>query len=266
MAIVGDALDFENLGRYLFAARTRRGLTLRQLAARSGLAPASITRIEHAQRHPTLSQLASLAQALKVPIQWFSNGSNWPGVELPDLALELQALGIADLIVAGERVPGAFRPPEQVVVLAVSGNEPEPRVIEAIPAVLAWHRWNIHLLRAYALSDAKRTLYRLAWLADIALTIDKHYRFPRGCPGRQRLARFLNRVKPPDRGKDRKRSPELDGLGRPSAGESPHPVWKRWGINYGADLKIFRDRAEYLKTLLEKQGRLPPDVERAIHE
>ena len=73
------------------------------------------------------ADLLRLAQALQVPLQWFLTGSGKPGRELPDLALELFNLGVLDLWVGDATVPGAFRPPEQLVALAVSGSRPEAR-------------------------------------------------------------------------------------------------------------------------------------------
>ena len=227
----------------------RRGLTQQQLAALSGIDQASINRIERSQRWPTLAQLSRLAKNLQVSFQWLMSGTHWPGSELRDLAIELQHWGIVDLWVPDARVPGAFRPREEVVALALSGNEPDPRIVEALPAVLAWNQWNVRLLRAYSETYEKRTLYRLAWLADVALTIDKHFGFPRGCPAGIQLARFINGIKP---FKDRERSkarPQLDALGRPAGDGRLHPVWKRWRINYAADLDTFRNRAAHLTTL-----------------
>src|SRR5439155_9241353 len=167
--------ELEYLGQHLQIARKSARLTQRQLALRTGIDTATINRIERSQRRPTLDQLLRLAKVLQISLQWFFSASNWPGAELQDITIELQSLGIADLLVPGVRVPGAFRPREEIVALALSGNEPEPRVLEAIPAVLAWNRWNPHLLRAYGRTYEKRTLYRIAWMADITLTIDKHF-------------------------------------------------------------------------------------------
>jgi hypothetical protein len=192
---------------------------------------------------PTLPQLTQFARALDVSVQWFMNGSNRPGLELQDVALELQDLGVADLLVEGARVPGAFRPPEQVIALAVSGNEPEPRIVEAMPAVLAWNRWNLWLLRAYCATYDERAIGRIAWLADIMLTIDRNQGFPGGCVARKEVARLVRSTKPPE---------TPDSLGRSCDGSGPlPPISKRWNIAYPASLAVFRKRAEHLKTLVE---------------
>jgi len=246
------AADFEQLGKHLFLARKRACLTQRQLALRTGIGTATINRIERSLRRPTLSQLICLAKVLQVSLQWFLSGSNWPGDDLPDIALELQNLGIVDLVITGIKVPGAFRPREEVVARAVSGKEPEPRIIEAIPAVLAWNRWNVRLLRAFSHTYGKPVLYRIAWLADVTLAIDKHFGFPLKCPGRESLARFLTLIKPP--GTAVRESPGgQDSLGRPTTNDRLLPIWRRWNISYAADLTVFRERAEHLKTLLDRE-------------
>ena len=79
-------------------------------------------------------------------------GTLRPGNELNALAPELHVLGVVDLLFARGAVPGAFRAPEATVALALSGNSPDPRIVEAIPAVLAWNPWNAYLLDAYGRS------------------------------------------------------------------------------------------------------------------
>jgi hypothetical protein len=49
--------------------------------------------------------------------------------------------GLVDLWVNDPVVPWAFRQPEEVVALAVAGESPA-RILKAIPALLAWHRWS----------------------------------------------------------------------------------------------------------------------------
>src|SRR5690242_4341937 len=183
-----DSHLFGELGQYLEAARTARRLSQQQLAARSGLDQAHVSRFERGERSPTIAQLARLAEVLQVSLQWFCNGSNRPGVEWRDLAVELRQLGIVDLWVDKQRVPGAFRPPEQVLALVLSGEQPDPRVVEAIPAVFAWNPWNPRLLEAYGYTYDARAAHRMAWLADIAWTLHKHEGFPGGCLAHGQLA------------------------------------------------------------------------------
>ena len=165
------------------------------------------------------------------------------------MALELRSLGITDLWVKDAVVPGAFRRAEELIALAVGGEGPDPRIVEAIPAVLAWNEIDPNLLRAYGLAARPRTTRRLAWLADIALAIDRRGGFPGGCRKRP-LERFARIIPAAAAGPD-----AWDSLGRPMAKRPTSPVWKRWRINYDADLDRFEQRARHL----DEQRRRPGD-------
>ncbi|MEK6721302.1 MAG: XRE family transcriptional regulator [Chloroflexota bacterium] len=54
--------------------RRRLGLTLQEVAARSGLSLGMISKVENAQTSPSLRTLARLSQALEVPITTFFRG------------------------------------------------------------------------------------------------------------------------------------------------------------------------------------------------
>jgi hypothetical protein len=156
-------------------------------------------------------------------------------------------------LVADSAVPGAARRPEEVIALAVSGRSPDPRVVEAIPALLSWNRISPGLLRAHG--RAKKTTYRLAWLADVALTIDRQKGFPGGCR-REPLERLLKAIGlPPE-------SVAWDDLGRPEEGLPRSPVWRRWKISYGAKVEDFHRRAQRLASFpgatKDLQGRPDP--------
>jgi len=173
-------------------------------------------------------------------------GADRPGTELRNIAIELRHLGIIDLWVKDAAVPGAFRRPEELVVLVVAPAEPEPRILEAVPALLAWNEVDPILLRAYGLANGRRTARRLAWLADIALTIDKRRGFPGGCR-KEPLIRFTRIIRFPSSVRD-----PWDGLGHPMAMLPKSPVWKRWRINYDANLDEFEERAQLLDELRNK--------------
>jgi hypothetical protein len=203
---------------------------------------------------PTLPQLIRLARALAVPLQWFLSGATVPDEEEPAIALELQRLGVVDLLVPDAAVPGAFRPTEQVIALAVRGNQPNPRIIEAIPAVLAWNRWSGSMLRGYsARSRDLRVGVRLAWLADVALTIHRNDGFPGGCPQRMELEVYVRWWS-----RHPTQPARADDLGRPAEGDALPPVWKRWKITYDAPLSAFAERAQRLQSLRER--RRPPGL------
>lgn len=233
--------DFTDLGRHVAVARKDRGWTQKTLAEHCGMPQSDIAKIELRERFPTLPQLARLARELLLPLQWFLDGRRRPGGDYQDIAIELQDLGIVDLFAPDARPPGAFRPPEEVAARAVAGDSPDPRLVEAIPTVLAWNSWNAHLLRAYARTADRRAPARLAWLADVALTIHRTYGFPGGFVEPTRLSAFVARAKP---------RPGQDSLGHPAAGDDElFPVSRRWHITYAADLETFHRRANHLLSL-----------------
>ena len=242
------ATELPHLGSYLVAARLERGLSQAELAARCDLSQAQVSYFELGRRRPTLDQLVRIARSLDVSIEKLIAGSDRPGDGLRDIAIELRHLGLVNLWVDDPIVPGAFRRPEEVIAKAVSGHEPDPRILEAIPAALAWNRINPVLLRAYGLTTRPRVTRRLAWLADIALAIDRRGGFPGGCR-KETLARFTRMIPAPPA-----RSDDWDSLGRPMASTPPSPIWKRWRINYDADLAKFERRARHLDELREKPG------------
>lgn len=245
------------IGARLATARLRRGWSQAELAARCALSQAQISYFELGRRRPSLDQLLRIAGALGVPLQRLITGADRPGAGLRDIAIELRNLGLVDLWVESPIVPGAFRRPEEVVARAVSGREPDPRVIEAIPALLAWNRINSILLRAHGRTAGPRVARRLAWLADISLAIDRRGGFPGGCR-RDQLVRFTRGIPlpPPE-------SDDWDDLGRPMPTAPTSPIWKRWRINYDADLTQFEQRARRLDELhgqsdLRRKGRAHP--------
>jgi transcriptional regulator with XRE-family HTH domain len=237
-----------HLGSYLTAARRQRGLSQAELAARCDLSQAQISYFELGRRRPTLDQLVRIAKALDVSLAKLVAGSSRPGDGLRDIAIELRDLGLVDLWVDDPVVPGAFRRPEEVIARAVSGQEPDPRILEAIPALLAWNRINPVLLRAHGVMAKPRVTRRLAWLADIALAIDRRGGFPGGCRKGQ-LVRFTQKIpaSPPE-------SDDWDSLGRPMANTPTSPIWRRWRISYDADLAQFEQRARHLDELRKGSG------------
>lgn len=244
----GQSAQSGEIGSHLAGARLQRGLSQAELAARCGLSQAQISYFELDRRRPALDQLLRIAEALGVSLQRLTTGADRPGVGLRDIAIELRHLGLVDLWVESPSVPGAFRRPEELLARAVSGREPDPRVIEAIPALLAWNRLNPILLRAHGRTTSPRATRRLAWLADIALAIDHRGGFPGGCR-RDQLVRFTQGIPTPSPESD-----DWDDLGHPMTGAPTSPIWKRWRISYGADLAQFEQRARRLDELRGQSG------------
>jgi transcriptional regulator with XRE-family HTH domain len=230
---------------HLHRARNWRGLTQRQLAERCGLHPSILSRIESGKREASLHEVVRLAEALHLPLEWFVTGKELPGTALSDIAAELWHWGIVDLVVPQARVPGTYRPKEEVLVLAVGTERPEPRVIEALPAVLAWNRWRPGVLEAFARATHPKALTRLGWLTEITFLLDRTGGFPGGLIGADDLTGFLTKVDRPH---------EPDDLGQPGGPAPDHRAWKYWRITYAVELSAFRERAERLWSLREVRG------------
>jgi transcriptional regulator with XRE-family HTH domain len=228
----------QEFGQRLAAARQGHGFTQSQLARATDFHQSLISDLETGKRLPTFSQAVKLASALKVSLQCFLTLSDYVGSDVPDISIQLAYLGLTDLQVENERVPGAFRPHEDVLALVVAGNAPAPRIVEAMPALLAWNDWDPNLLLAFAKKHDERARARLGWLADIALTIHQGQGFPGGC-NVPRLEAYIRLV-----------SPEAeDTFGFTRGAESLPPVSLRWKVRYPASLDTFRDRAERLQAL-----------------
>jgi transcriptional regulator with XRE-family HTH domain len=240
--------ELRDLGPHLQAARRERGLSQVGLATHCGLSQAQISYFEVGQRIPTLDQLLRIAHALRCSLERFLGGADRPGRGLRDIAIELRSLGLVDLWVREPLVPGAFRAPEDVIALATTGDEPDPRVVEAIPAILAWNPISPARLKAYARRYGPATPRRLAWLADVALAVDRGGGFPGGCR-KDQLRRLLGIVRAPGRSRR-----AWDGLGHPMASAPTSPIWRRWRISYDAGLDAFARRA---RDLLELRGQAP---------
>jgi transcriptional regulator with XRE-family HTH domain len=244
--INADAPEIGGLGKLglnLRVARLQRVLSQAELAARSGLSQTQISYFEAGQRLPSLEHLLCIARSLDVSIQKLIGGSDRPGTELREIAIELRHLGVVDLWVKDAQVPGTFRRAEDLIALVVAPEEPDPRILEAVPALLAWNEIDPILLQAFGLTYGPRICRRLAWLADVTLAIDKQGGFPGGCR-KEALARFTRLVSSPDSDRD-----AWDSLGRPMAKLPSSPLWKRWRINYDASLDEFKARAKHLDEL-----------------
>jgi transcriptional regulator with XRE-family HTH domain len=66
------------VGRHVKRWRQERGLTLAQVAERSGLNVGYLSQIENDKASPSLESLAAMADAIDVPISWFLLDSDRP--------------------------------------------------------------------------------------------------------------------------------------------------------------------------------------------
>jgi hypothetical protein len=179
-----------------------------------------------------LDEAVRIAGVLRVPLESLATGRWKPGTDLRGIAFELFHLGIQDLEVSAPRVPGAFRPGEQIVAAAVKGDRPEPRLVEALPLVLARRKLNVPLTLAFGDAYDTRVRTRLAWLSDITLTLGQLSTFPAEIKHESQLREFVQAGVRPS---------APDSLGHPG-GKNPSPVWKRWNVTYAGDLSTFLRR------------------------
>lgn len=230
----------ENIARQvginLKEARLYAGLTQAALARAARVNRIKIVRIEIGEHVPQFDEALRLAEILKIPLQQFLTGKKSPPRGLKGIAFELYQLGIRDFVVEGAVVPGAFRRKEQVVVLALKGDRPETRLIDAMPLVLATQPLNVRLALAFATIHDRRVRARLAWLSDVTLTLSRLSTFPVPLRTQESLEEFKRKVKRPA---------EPDSLGNPGT-KLPSPLWRRWNVTYGGTLDGFLQRARDL--------------------
>ncbi len=234
--------DIHLLGVYLRRARLAVGITQAALARAANIPRLRVVRAERGFYALTLDEALRLARVLKVPLERLTTGQWRPGLDLRGIAVELNRFGIGDLEVSGAQVPGAFRPVEQVVAAALRGDRPEPRVIEAIPSILARHKLDAPLTVAFADLYDVRVRTRLAWLSDVTLTLSRLSEFPVEVVSEAHLAALIRAGRRPA---------EPDGLGHPGEGKRPR-LWERWNITYAGDLSDFIRRTHEVTAAHER--------------
>ena len=102
IAIVGS----KELGRRIRAARTERGLTLKQFEALAGLSATHLSDIERGNASPTIGALRRISRALEREVGWFLDSGERENVlhvpreacrafsPAPGLDVEILSLGI----------------------------------------------------------------------------------------------------------------------------------------------------------------------------
>lgn len=234
------------IGANLKLARKYAGIGQSRLARLSGVDRLVIVRAESGKRFLNIQDCLLIANALKIPLEKLTTGRWRPRQSIQGIAVELYRLGIRDLVVPDSIPPGAFRPTEEVLCLALKSNRPEPRIIEAIPFVLSKKPFDARLVLAYAQNLDGRVRNRLAWLCDVTLTLSKRSDFKPGVEESKSIEQILKRVKRPLKQK------EFDSLGHPDFDEKKVPlVWKRWRINYAGRWEQFIQRAQELNAFDE---------------
>ena len=67
-------------------------------------------------------------------------------------------------------------------------------MLEALPALLAWNRWNAGLLEAFARATHPKAVTRLAWLADLTLMLERTTGFPGGVSSAEELTAYVTQA------------------------------------------------------------------------
>ncbi len=236
------ALDSTAIGRNLESARKSSGFSQVALARAAKINRVQIVRMEAGQTVPRLDEAVQLAKVLKVPLEFLTNGRCTPTYDLRGIAVELYRLGIRDLEVADPRVPGTFRHKEELLFLAVAGERPEPRVIEAIPYLLLLRHFLPKLVTSFAKVYDERALTRLAWLSEIALALVQVRTMPLvpftgSDAARGSIPSYLYGLI-----EEGEKALKPDSLGHPGTERFP-PIWKRWNITYAGTMDDFLRRS-----------------------
>lgn len=75
---VGDAPDIQRIGREIRGLRKARGLTLTELAEKSGLSIGYLSLVERDRATPSINALHAISRALGVTISWFFDANAAP--------------------------------------------------------------------------------------------------------------------------------------------------------------------------------------------
>jgi transcriptional regulator with XRE-family HTH domain len=245
------AVSLKQLGRSIRAARTVLGLTQEQLGSAVGLSRYSLLRLEAGEYMPALDEAVRLAGVLKVPLGWLTTGRIHPPLSgASSVAYELHRLGVRDLVLDRARVPGAFRNSEEVLIEAVDGDRPNPRVVEAIPFVLTRAPLNTEILFAMLWYGRRaQSVRRLGWLVQVTLSLTDVGDFPRFETARDTdLAVFASTAFWASGEMGDLKQP--DSLGHPDETNLP-PIWRQWNVTYaGRPADFIRRAAELTEAVL----------------
>jgi transcriptional regulator with XRE-family HTH domain len=235
-------METSSFGENLRNARRGAQLTQATLARAAKVSRLTVVRAEQGLLIPRFDEVVRLAEVLKVPLVYFLTARFSPSTDLRGIAFELYHLGVRDLVVSAPSNPGGFRRVEQTLVLALKGDSPEPRVVEAFPLILAGTEPEAGLTSAFADVHDPRVKTRLAWLADVTLTLKQLGSFPLEIRSERHLSQL----------KQAGVKSEPDAVGQ--WGEGPFsPVWQRWNIRYAGTVADFLKRTQQLVALMPRR-------------
>ena len=116
---ISTALDL--VGPRLRAVRERRGITLTDVAARTGISKSTLSRLETGQRRPSLELLLPLAQTYRVPLDDLVGA---PEVGDPRIRLKPRRVN-GRTVLPLSRHPGGVQ--AWKIVIPASQSAPQPR-------------------------------------------------------------------------------------------------------------------------------------------
>jgi transcriptional regulator with XRE-family HTH domain len=106
-----------SLATRLRVLRAERGLTVRQVAERSGVAKETVSQVERGERHPYDRTLAKLARAYGVPVEELLGETESPLAGAPSAGLPSESGAEADITQEDLREWGLEANPSQLNVL-----------------------------------------------------------------------------------------------------------------------------------------------------
>jgi transcriptional regulator with XRE-family HTH domain len=123
MAPVGESIEaaLDSVGRRLRTVREQRGVTLTDVAARTGISKSTLSRLENGQRRPSLELLLPLAQVYRVPLDDLVGA---PDVGDPRIRLKPRRVN-GRTVLPLTRHPGGVQ--AWKIVIPASQSTPQPR-------------------------------------------------------------------------------------------------------------------------------------------
>ena len=236
------------IGHWLKEARKDAGLTLEDLANRTGVSTSSLARFEGDRATPAFGDICVIAQQLGWPLLYFATGQERTGDDTRTAVAHLRFWGLGDTRLPEPALLGEARPFEEVIADVVS-RPVNQRVLAALPALLLRNRFEPTRLISEA--QALGSLRRIGWLAGVAEHVSQQLPTAASQPDtRRRLSSVEQAAAKELRASD---SPEYDYLGpdssvsragRESVWKASPPLARRWRIASDIRLEEFFERAK----------------------
>jgi transcriptional regulator with XRE-family HTH domain len=164
------------VGRWLRTARKSAGLSLSELASRTGVSLPSLARFESDRAIPSFGDVCIIAQQPGWPLLYFATGLERSGDDIRATVAQLRFWGLRDVHAAETVLLGEVSPFEELLASVTRGSV-NLRLLDGLPALLLRNRFD----PAEVISHGESTgsLRRLGWLADVAVYVSE--RLPPRC-------------------------------------------------------------------------------------